>query len=140
MSEHIQVKKRAVLDLLGGMRKQGLLHGKSNTPAETSDMLHVMALSQPFSEDRLAGLDVAWLFSGDAGHRGGKVAFGGKSPGSLAADVALRGERYYLRGVSELSRLRLEAGAPVSRDMTRREAEVRCLRDYPGCCRYLSLV
>lgn len=110
-----------MLDLLGGMRKQGILYAKSNTPAQTSDMLHVMALCQPFSGDRLVGFDVAWLFSGDGGHRGG-----GKSAGSVAADVLLRGERYYLRGVSELSRLRLEAGAPVSRDVTRREAEVRC--------------
>lgn len=116
-----------MLDLLGAMRKQGLLYAKSNTPFQTCDMLHVMALSQPFSEDRLAGLDVAWLFSGDGGHGGvgGKVAFVGKSTGAVAADVLLRGERYYLRGVSELSRLRLEAGAPVSRDVTRREAEVR---------------
>lgn len=115
-----------MLDLLGGMRKQGILYAKSNTPAQTSDMLHVMALCQPFSGDRLVGFDVAWLFSGDGGHRdGGNVAFGGKSAGSVAADVLLRGERYYLRGVSELSRLRLEAGAPVSRDVTRREAEVR---------------
>lgn len=116
-----------MLDLLGGMRKQGILYAKSNTPAQTSDMLHVMALCQPFSGDRLVGFDVPWLFSGDGGQLGGgKVAFGGKSPGSVAADVLLRGERYYLRGVSELSRLRLEAGAPVSRDVTRREAEVRC--------------
>lgn len=124
------MKKRAVLDLLGGMRKQGLLYAKSNTPAQTCDMLHVMALSQPFSEDRLTGFDVAWLFSGDGGHGGakGKVAYGGKSPGCVAADVLRRGERYYLRGVSELSRLRLEAGAPVSRDVTRREAEVSCIR------------
>lgn len=109
-----QVKKRAVLDLLGGMRKQGLLYTKSNTPSQTSDMLHVMALAQPFSEDGLAGLDVAWLFSGDDGVRGGGVA----------AEILTKGERYYLRGVSELSRLRLEAGAPVSRDITRREADV----------------
>lgn len=125
-----------MLDLLGGMRKQGLLYAKSNTPAQTSDMLHVMALSQPFSGDRLAGFDVAWLFSGDGGHHGGggKVAFGGKSPGSVAADVLLRGERYFLRGVSELSRLRLEAGAPVSRDVTRREAEVSFFDIRVGVC------
>eukprot|EP00903_Cladosiphon_okamuranus_P014927 g13820.t2 len=130
-----QVKKRAVLDLLGGMRKQGLVYAKSITPSQSSDMLHVMALSQPFSEDRLAGFDIAWLFSGDGGRgRGGvKVAFGGKIPDSVAAEVLLKGERYYLRGVSELSRLRLEAGAPVSRDVTRREAEVmRGLAEHLG--------
>lgn len=115
-----------MLDLLGGMRKQGLLYAKSNTPTQTSDMLHVMALAQPFSEDRLAGFDVAWLFSdGGSRSRNGKViAGGGRGPGGAAADLLRRGERYYLRGVSELSRLRLEAGAPVSRDITRREAEV----------------
>lgn len=129
--------------MLGGMRKQGLLYAKSNTPAQTCDMLHVMALSQPFSEDRLAGLDVAWLFSGDGSgakkQGNGKVACGGKSPASLAADVLSRGERYYLRGVSELSRLRLEAGASVSRDVTRREAEVR-LGQAPHCWSCMSVV
>lgn len=119
----IQVKKRAVLDLLGGLRKQGISHAKSNTPPQTSDILHVMALTQPFCGDGLAGVDVAWLFSGDGGgNRNAK--FNGTD--TVAADLLRRGERYYLRGVSELSRLRLEAGAPVSRDMTRREAEVGC--------------
>lgn len=111
-----QVKKRAVLDLLGGMRKQGLLYAKSNTPSQTSDMLNVMALAQPFSDDGLAGSDVAWLFSRDGD--------GKRSGGGVAAEILMKGEHYYLRGVSELSRLRLEAGAPVSRDITRREAEV----------------
>lgn len=118
----IQVKKRAVLDLMGGMRKQGISHAKSNTPPQTSDMLHVMALAQPFCGDGLAGFDVAWLFSGDGGTRNAKVT----GTDDVAADLLRRGERYYLRGVSEVSRLRLEAGAPVSRDMTRREAEVGC--------------
>lgn len=116
-----QVKKRAVLDLLGGMRKQGLLYAKSNTPSQASDMLHVMALAQPFSADDLAGLDVAWLLSGRDENGGGGNSVG---RGSFAADILRKGERYYLRGVSELSRLRLEAGAPVSRDITRREAQV----------------
>ncbi|CAB1097864.1 unnamed protein product [Ectocarpus sp. CCAP 1310/34] len=115
-----QVKKRAVLDLLGGLRKQGLSHAKSNTPPQTSDMLRVMALAQPFCEDGLAGFDIAWLFSGDGGTRKAKV----NGTDDVAADLLRRSERYYLRGVSELSRLRLEAGAPVSSDITRREAEV----------------
>ncbi|CAN0109706.1 unnamed protein product [Ectocarpus sp. 6 AP-2014] len=115
-----QVKKRAVLDLLGGMRKQGLSHAKSNTPPQTSDMLHVMALAQPFCADGLAGFDVAWLFSGEGGTRNAKV----NGTDDVAADLLSRSERYYLRGVSEVSRLRLEAGAPVSSDITRREAEV----------------
>ncbi|CAM9468160.1 unnamed protein product, partial [Ectocarpus sp. 12 AP-2014] len=115
-----QVKKRAVLDLLKGMRKQGLSHAKSNTPSQTSDMLHVMALAQPFCEDGLAGFDIAWLFSGDGGTRNAKV----NGTDEVAADLLRRSERYYLRGVSEVSRLRLEAGAPVSSDITRREAEM----------------
>ncbi|CAM9165037.1 unnamed protein product [Ectocarpus sp. 4 AP-2014] len=115
-----QVKKRAVLDLLGGMRKQGLSHAKSNTPPQTSDMLHVMALAQPFCEDGLAGFDIAWLFSGGGGTRNAAV----NGTDDVAADLFRRSERYYLRGVSEVSRLRLEAGAPVSSDITRREAEV----------------
>lgn len=113
-----QVKKRAVLDLLGGMRKQGLQYAKSSAPSQTTDMLQVMSLAQPFSGDRLAGMGRAWLF---AGH--GKCVVGD----GVAWDMLERGERYYVRGVSELSRLRLEAGAPVSRDVTRREAEVKCV-------------
>lgn len=125
----VQVKKRAVLDLLGGMRKQGLSHAKSITPPQASDMLHVMALAQPFCQDGLAGFDVAWIFSGGGGTRIAKV--GGTD--DVAADLLRRSERYYLRGVSELSRLRLEAGAPVSSDITRREAEVE--HRYRACGR-----
>ncbi|CAM9377533.1 unnamed protein product, partial [Scytosiphon promiscuus] len=122
-----QVKKRAVLDLLGGMRKQGILYAKSNTPGQTSDMLNVMALARPFSEDRLAGLEAGWLFHGDGSSGHGNVR------GRFCADLSRRGERYYLRGLNELSRLRLEAGAPVSKDITRREAEVmRGLAEHLG--------
>lgn len=108
-----QMKKRAVLDLLGGMRKQGLCHAKFAAPSEASDMLQVMALAQPFSADGLAGMESAWLFAADRGKNRG-----------VAGDVQDKGGKYYLRSVSELSRLRLESGAPVSRDVTRREAEV----------------
>lgn len=114
LDEYTQVKKRAVLDLLRGMRSQGLRNAKSCTPVQTSDMLHVMSLRQPFSADCLAGMDKPWLFAGHA--KGSNVG--------QAAEVVEKGERYYLRGLSELSRMRLEAGAPVSRDITRREAEV----------------
>ena len=111
----LQVKKRAVLDLLGGMRKQGLRYAKSYTPPQASDMLHVMALAKPFSADRLAGFDDACVLAGGDG---------GKGAASHVADVMRKADKYCLRGLSELSRLRLEAGAPVSRDMTRREADV----------------
>lgn len=108
-----------MLDLLGGMRKQGLRYAKSSTPAQASDMLHVMALAKPFSADRLAGFDDACVLAGGDG---------GKGAASHVADVMRKADKYCLRGLSELARLRLEAGAPVSRDMTRREAEVRQLR------------
>lgn len=107
------MKKRAVLDLLGGMRKQGLRYAKSATPPQTSDMLHVMALAQPLSSDRLVGVSDACLFVDGEGKCG------------ISVDLLERAERYFLRGTSEMMRLRLEAGAPVSRDITRREAEVR---------------
>lgn len=115
------MKKRAVFDLLKGMRKQGILHAKSNTPTHTSDMLRVMALAQPFAQHGLAGSNVAWLFRGGDGN-----CTVGKGSGDhgVAADILKKGERYFIRGVSELSRLRLESGAPVSRDITRKEAEV----------------
>ena len=104
-----QVKKRAVLDLLGGMHKQGLRSSKSCTPSQTSDMLHVLALGQPFSANHLAGMDRPWLFTSEDSH---------------ASEMFVKGERYFLRSLSELSRLRLEAGAAISKDLTRREAEV----------------
>ena len=104
-----------MLDLLGGMRRQGLRFAKSSTPPQASDMLHVMALAKPFSADRLAGFDDAGVLAGGDGGRGAA---------SHLADVMRKADKYCLRGLSELSRLRLEAGAPVSRDMTRREAEV----------------
>lgn len=110
-----QVKKRAVLDLLGGLRQEGVEFARACTPKETSNMLHVMGLSQPFSEDRLAGVDASWVVAceGVDGLQG------------TAVDIMLEGaERYYLRGVCELSRLRMEASAPASRDVTRREVEV----------------
>lgn len=118
-----QVKKRAVLDLIGGMRNQGLRYAKSSTPAQASDMLHVMALVKPFSADRLAGFDDACVLAGGDGSKGAA---------SHVADVMKKADKYCLRGLSELSRLRLEAGAPVSRDMTRREAEVTTV--VHGCC------
>lgn len=80
-----------------------------------------MALPQPFSADRLPGFDRSCLFA--AYSSSSEVIRGGV--GKVVADVLEKGDSYYLRGVSELSRLRLEAGAPVSRDVTRREAEVR---------------
>lgn len=117
----VQVKKRAVLDLLVGMRKQGLKHAKSFTPGEASDMLHVMAIPQPFAADQLAGTEPSWLLDNSVieGHA--------PTPGAASAvsDILHRGERYFFKSLSELSRLRLEAGAPVARDLSRREAEVQ---------------
>lgn len=83
------------------------------------DMVHVMTLPQPFAEDQLVGAQRSWLFG--SGAIDGR---GASPPAAAAGDILDRGERYYLKGVSELSRLRLEAGAPVSKDITRREAEV----------------
>lgn len=126
-----QVKKRAVLDLLGGMRRQGLRYAKSSTPPQASDMLHVMALAKPFSADRLAGFDDAGVLAGGDGGRGAV---------SHVADVMRKADKYCRRGLSELSRLRLEAGAPVSRDITRREAEVSGRRCWCWSCCFMLLL
>lgn len=107
------MKKRAVLDLLGGMHKQGLHHTKSSTPSQVSDMLHIMSLNQPLPVERLAGMDRPWLFpTSDDDH---------------ACEMLDKAERYFLRSLNELSRIRLEAGAAISKDVTRREAEVRVI-------------
>ena len=124
----VQVKKRAVLDLLGGMRKQGLKHAKSSTPGEASDMLHVMAVPQPFAADQLAGAERSWVLgNGVIDDHATTTAAASAVRGMLD-----RGERYFFKGLSELSRLRLEAGAPVARDISRREAEV-IQRSRVGC-------
>lgn len=107
-----------------GMRKQGICPRRSSIPSEMGNMLNVMTLVQPFSADQLAGMDRAWLWLG------GKDA-GRSEP--VIGNVLERAEKYFLRGVCELSRLRLEASAPASRDITRGEVEVmRGLADHLG--------
>lgn len=109
-----QVKKRAVLDLLAGLKREGLSHARVSTPSQMWDMLHVLALPQPFSGDVLAGTDAAWLLrDGDD-----------DSELSALRQVLQGAEHYHQRSLCELVRLRLEAGAPASRDVTRRETEV----------------
>ncbi|CAM9114855.1 unnamed protein product [Choristocarpus tenellus] len=125
-----QVKKRAVLDLLSELKKQGLSHAKAAIPVEVLDILQVMTSLTPFQEDFLAGPGcgpevLVRGFNGDSDDI--------HETRQAVGEIAKRADYYYLKSLSEVMRLRLEASSPVAHDITRREAEVmRGLADHLG--------
>ncbi|CAM9174987.1 unnamed protein product, partial [Phaeothamnion confervicola] len=111
-----QMKRRAVLDMLGALRNHGLSAFASAVPPLAKDVPAVMALPAPFLAATLGGTDIVAA--------AGAATAGGAGSAAAAAWAAMwaRAERYFYAGMAEQTRLRLEASAPVSADVSRREA------------------
>jgi hypothetical protein len=100
------IKKRAVLDLLRGLKGQGLHTDAFAVPAESRQIYTGMSLPSPFSWETLL------------------LPWGQSMPGACkvkASPIWLRAERYYFRSMCEISRFRLETSAAISSDISRQE-------------------
>jgi midasin len=95
-----QVKRRAVIDLLRGLKRQGLSAARADVPYETRDALCVLSLPTPYTLKSLA------------------------TASGTTNTTWLRADTYHYKAIAEVARLRLESEAPASKDITRREGGI----------------
>jgi midasin len=95
-----QVKRRAVIDLLRGLKRQGLSAARAGVPYQTRDALCVLSLPTPYTLQSLA------------------------TASGTTSTTWLRADAYHYKAIAEVARLRLESEAPASKDITRREGGI----------------
>lgn len=104
------VKHRAMTEFLKRLKGEGISHLKSVVPGEIRRPVEIFALSPLLHEE----------FACDLGHS--FDAHSSVSP--LGGSVLEQAEGYYIRNVSEVNQLRVQVTAPISGDITSREASV----------------